>query len=146
MRFMFESARSSAALSAQEFAAHIEGVRVSARQVENACAPFDLVLTPASVIPPPKIGENHMHYTELECYHATLRDYAMVFSVPFNVSGQPACSVPIGLDANRLPVGVQIVGKWGDEALVLQLAAEIEAAAPWIQRRPPIWAGDLAAD
>jgi amidase len=140
MRFMFESARSSAAMTAYEYLMHTEGIRIAGREIETACSPFDLVLTPMSIIPPPKIGQNHMRDTELEEYHAALRDYGMVFSIPFNISGQPACSVPIDVDAEGLPVGLQIVGPWGDEATVLALAAEIEEASPWIGRHPPIWA------
>jgi amidase len=140
MRFMFESARSAEAFTAHQYVGAIEGIRLAARQLECACNPFDLVLTPMTVGPPPKIGHNHMHHTELEDYHATLRDYGMPFSIPFNISGQPACSIPISLDELGLPVGLQIVGKWGDEATVLALAAALEDAAPWRDRHPSIWA------
>ncbi|PSH62174.1 amidase [Phyllobacterium sophorae] len=138
-RFMFESARDSARMTGFEYAQHVEGIRQGARQMELACLPFDIVLTPMSIIAPPAIGHNHMHHTELNQYHDTLRDYGMVFSVPFNVGGQPACSIPIGIDQNGLPVGLQIVGKWGDDVTVLQLAAEFERAAPWSHLRPPTW-------
>jgi amidase len=141
MRFMFESARSAEAFMAHHYVAAIEGVRLAARQIENLCNSFDLVLTPMTVGPPPKIGHNHMNRTELEDYHATLRDYGMAFSIPFNISGQPACSIPIAVDELGLPVGVQVVGRWGDEATVLALASEIEAASPWRDRHPSLWAG-----
>jgi amidase len=141
MRFMFESARAAEAFMAHQYVAAIEGVRLAARQIECVCNPFDLVLTPMTVGPPPKIGHNHMHRTELEEYHATLRDYGMAFSIPFNISGQPACSIPISVDELGLPVGVQVVGQWGDEATVLALAAELEAASPWRDRHPSLWAG-----
>jgi amidase len=144
MRFMFESARSAEAFTAHQYVGAIEGIRLAARQLECACNPYDLVLTPMTVGPPPKIGHNHMQHTELEDYHATLRDYGMAFSLPFNVSGQPACSIPIAVDDLGLPVGLQIVGKWGDEATVLALAAEFEEAAPWRDRRPSLWAGSTA--
>jgi amidase len=145
MRFMFESARSAEAFTAHQYVAAIEGIRLAARQLESACDPFDLVLTPMTVGPAPKIGHNHMHRTELEEYHATLRDYGMPFSVPFNMSGQPACSIPISLDELGLPVGLQIVGKWGDDAKVLALAAQLEVAAPWRDMRPSVWAGSGAS-
>jgi aspartyl-tRNA(Asn)/glutamyl-tRNA(Gln) amidotransferase subunit A len=56
---------------------------------------------------------------------------------PFNVSGQPAISVPCGLTAARLPVGLQIVGRRGDEGAVLRVAAAYEAATGWHRLRPP---------
>lgn len=143
MRFMFESARDSAGMTGYEYAQHVEGIRQGARQMEIACQGFDILVTPMSIIAPPSIGQNHMHFTELNQYHDTLRDYGMVFSVPFNVGGQPACSIPIGEDPDGLPVALQIVGKWGDDATVLQLAAEFERAAPWAKKHPPIWVGHL---
>lgn len=54
----------------------------------------------------------------------------------WNVTGQPAAAVPAGLDDDGLPVGVQLVGRHGDDALLVSLSAQIEAARPWIQRRP----------
>ena len=62
---------------------------------------------------------------------------AFPFSVPFNISRQPAASVPIGESASGLPIGVQIVGRYGADRLVLQAAAALEEALPWAQRLPP---------
>ncbi len=65
------------------------------------------------------------------------------FSAPFNLTGQPAATVPCGFDAAGLPIGLQLVGRWHDDATVLRAAAAYEAAAPWSQDRPPI--GDIPA-
>jgi amidase len=54
----------------------------------------------------------------------------------WNVTGQPGAAVPAGLDDDGLPVGVQLVGRHGDDALLLSLSAQLEAARPWIERRP----------
>jgi aspartyl-tRNA(Asn)/glutamyl-tRNA(Gln) amidotransferase subunit A len=59
------------------------------------------------------------------------------FSYPFNITGQPAISVPCGLDGAGLPVGLQIVGRRFDDAGVLRLAAAYERARPWATRYPP---------
>jgi amidase len=60
------------------------------------------------------------------------------YCVPWNHLGNPAMSVPAGLSPEGLPLAVQIVGRPGDEATLLSLAAQIEAARPWADRRPPI--------
>lgn len=60
------------------------------------------------------------------------------FCVPWNHLGNPAMSVPAGLGANGLPLAVQIIGRPGDEATLLSLAAQLEAERPWADARPPI--------
>jgi len=60
------------------------------------------------------------------------------FNVLWNSTGQPAASVPAGLSATGLPLAVQLVGRPHDEATLLSLAAQIEHARPWAQRRPPV--------
>ncbi len=59
------------------------------------------------------------------------------FTYPFNLTGQPAATVPCGFASDGLPVGLQIVGRWHDDASVLRAAAAYEAAAPWAQETPP---------
>jgi amidase len=61
----------------------------------------------------------------------------MGWTVPFNLSGQPAASVPLYWNAQNLPIGTQLVGRYGAEQTLLNLAAELEQAQPWAQRRPP---------
>ena len=53
------------------------------------------------------------------------------FTFPFNITGQPAISLPLGRSADGLPIGVQLVGRLFDEARLIGLAAQIERAAPW---------------
>ena len=59
-------------------------------------------------------------------------------TAPFNLSGQPALSVPCGFDSDGLPVGLQIAGRPFDEATVLQVGSAYEASTPWLRRRPPV--------
>ncbi len=61
----------------------------------------------------------------------------MPFTPVFNLTGQPAVSVPAGFGGDGLPLSVQLVGRPGEEATLYSLAGQIEAAAPWSHRRPP---------
>jgi amidase len=64
--------------------------------------------------------------------------------VPFtpiaNITGQPAMSVPLYWNAENLPLGSHFIGRFGDEATLFRLAAQLEAAHPWAHRRPPVCA------
>jgi aspartyl-tRNA(Asn)/glutamyl-tRNA(Gln) amidotransferase subunit A len=60
------------------------------------------------------------------------------FTFPFNLTGQPAASVPAGWTADGLPVGLQIVGRRWEDALVLRACAAFEALQPWADRLPPV--------
>ncbi len=102
---------------------------------------FDLLVTPTMAIAPPRAG------TVLEKVHQHPSDTApevlsmAVFTGVFNVTGQPAISLPLHWSADGLPVGVQIVaGPW-QEGLLVRVAAQLELALPWEGRRPPLVAG-----
>ena len=57
----------------------------------------------------------------------------------YNLSGQPAVSVPLHWTDQELPIGVMLAGRMGDEATLISLSAQLEAARPWAHRHPPIW-------
>jgi amidase len=87
---------------------------------------FDILCTPVLNGAPPKIGWLSDPIEGLGRVTSTMQ-----YTAQFNVTGQPAASIPAGFDANGLPVGVQIVGRHCSEAILLQLAAQIESEAPW---------------
>ena len=60
------------------------------------------------------------------------------FTYPFNLTGQPAATVPVGFDRAGLPIGLQIAGRWRDDLTVLRAAAAFEQLAPWADKRPPV--------
>jgi len=61
-----------------------------------------------------------------------------VFAFPFNISGQPAISLPTAMAAEGISIGVQLVGRYGDEATVLAISALLQSRLPWAYRKPPI--------
>ena len=71
------------------------------------------------------------------------RSFPIAAYVPFtalqNMTGQPAISLPLAWSKAGLPIGVQFVGRFGEEHLLLQLAAQIEKAEPWNRKRPPVY-------
>lgn len=62
------------------------------------------------------------------------------FAQPFNLSGQPGVSVPTVWTDDGIPLGVHLAGRRGDDQLLLQVAAQLETAMPWADRRPPSFA------
>lgn len=126
-------------LSGVDHAASIRTIRRANRQIQAELLPFDLFLTPTLTQPPRPVGYWDMSEPDVDRYNARWTDAAFMFA--FNLSGLPAISVPAAWTAQNVPLGIQLVGRYGDEATLLRTAAELEAARPWIQRRPPVCAG-----
>ena len=97
---------------------------------------FDVLLTPTLGEPPPRVGEL-MPPAEAP-FSTQGRIAALVpFTTHFNVTGQPALSLPLFWNDEGLPIGSQLVAGYGREDLLIRLAAQLEEAAPWADRRPP---------
>lgn len=98
---------------------------------------FDLLVTPTIPVPPPRLGEQTPD--PAAPLSAWARAGTMVaFTVPFNVTGQPAMSLPLHWNDAGLPIGVQLVAGFGREDVLIRVGAQLETAAPWAERRPPI--------
>ena len=115
---------------------HLLRTMVINREVRRLAAYFqtyDLLVTPATATPPPPHGTLPMTGTDMEAFLSRLFEISP-FSAPFNASGQPAIVLPVHQTADSLPVASQIVGRLAEDALVLQVAAQIEAAQPFRAR------------
>src|SRR4051812_9498928 len=96
--------------------------------VEEAFRDFDVLICASSMDPASRIEDPE----------ETLRTYSRQARTPFNVTGHPAAAMMAGLARNGLPVSVQFVGRYYDDATVLRVAAAYERATPWHKNKPPI--------
>ncbi len=105
---------------------------------------YDVWLTPTVAEPPPKLGVLHPG-PEVSSPNADQVVQGIFQFVPFtqfaNTTGQPAMSMPLHWNDAGLPIGVHFSGRFGDEATLFRLAAQLEQARPWIGSRPPVVAG-----
>jgi len=103
--------------------------------VQRFLARFDLLITPTVAVPPFPVGRAGVN----EIGGRPTSPLAWIaFTYPFNLTGQPAASVPVGFTAAGLPVGLQIVGRRFADRTVLAASAAFEAAAPWAAARPAL--------
>lgn len=96
--------------------------------------PYDLILSPVTAAPAPLLGAMSLDQPYEDFVKVAMT--ASPFTALFNMSGHPAMSVPLHWNANGMPIGVQFAAPFGDEATLLSLAAQLEQAAPWKDRRP----------
>jgi amidase len=96
---------------------------------------YDLLLSPVLAITPPRLGELSEPGLGQQRVVAALQ-----FTPQFNLSGQPAVSLPLHWTPDGLPVGVQLAAAYGREDLLIRVASQLEQAAPWSDRKPPVHA------
>ncbi len=107
-----------------------------AREVARFMQKYDVWLTPTLAEPPPPLGS--FDAPPDNPLGPLMRAAAYAPFTPIqNVTGQPAMSVPLFWNDAGLPVGAHFVGRYGDEATLFRLAAQLEQARPWIERKPP---------
>jgi amidase len=131
-RGLAESAR---ATSAIDYARAVASLQALARRIVAFWNDVDVVLTPTLALPPVPIGWQDAVEGPIA---QLLRNTEFTpFTAVVNLTGQPAMSLPLHWSESGLPIGVHAIGPPAGDALLLSLAAEIEAAAPWAARRPP---------
>jgi amidase len=129
--------------SSPDFLLALASVQAAARQVVSFWAGYDLVLTPTLALPPVPVDWND---DEPDPWLQFGRNTLFTPFTPIvNVTGQPAASVPLHWSAAGLPIGVQLIGRPADEATILRVSAQLEAARPWRERRPQVSAHSAGA-
>jgi amidase len=101
---------------------------------------FDVLVTPTMAQPAPELGIFKVRPGEHPRNVGVRLNEVSPFTAPWNIAGQPAISLPLHMTHGGLPVGVQFVAAYGREDILLRLAAQIERAAPWADRRPRVHA------
>jgi amidase len=127
-------------ITAPDYVASVEYVHAFGRRLAAWWqSGFDLLLTPTTAAPAPELG--YLTSPPDHPFRAFMRAAPYgAYTAAFNLSGQPGLSLPVHWRADGLPVGAQLVAAYGREDLLLQIAAQLEQAAPWNQRRPRIHA------
>jgi amidase len=111
--------------------AYLQAVTRTALQTLSA---YDAVLSPTLASPPVPVG----YFDEVDPPENFERQKRFTpFCALYNVSGQPAVTLPLYWNDDGLPIGVMLAGRMGDEATLISLSAQVEAARPWKDRHPP---------
>ena len=106
-------------------------------QMTDLFEEYDLLLSPTLALPAIPVGEFPEEIAGRPVYPHKYFSFHP-FTYPINAIGHPAASVPAGFSSDGLPIGLQIVGRMGDEETVIAASAAFERARPWIQHRPPV--------
>lgn len=114
-------------------------LRMLTRGVLQRFDSFDVYLCPVMTAPPPLIGfSDPVTVLPREIGKRQMALYP--FAALFNFTGQPSVSLPLGMSAQGLPIGMMFTGRYADEATLYRLAGQLEKELPWGQRRPQVWA------
>lgn len=131
----WELARQARGHSAARLASALGALQSHGRRLSTWLADhFDIVLSPTIAEPPPRLGDFRRDSDPLWPLERS-RPF-VAFTLPFNISGHPAVSLPLHWSAEGLPIGVQLASHYGREDLLLRLASQLEADHPWAHRRP----------
>ena len=130
--------RAAKEMAPRDVAWGLQTIRLIGRQILSLYRDFDVLLQPIQITPPPPLG--FLDPMNVRAREFNRRQGQTFGLTPLaNLTGQPAMSVPMGLSSDRLPLAMMFSGRYGDEATLFRLAAQLEQAQPWIDRKPPIW-------
>ena len=132
---MYERGRN---VSASQYLIAQALLQQASRQFAAFFESHDLFLTPTLGQPPLQIGAIDFMSPATTLLDETMTSFAVACPV-YNITGQPAISLPLHWNREDLPIGVMFGGRYGDEATLIQLAGQLEQAQPWIGRKPPVW-------
>jgi aspartyl-tRNA(Asn)/glutamyl-tRNA(Gln) amidotransferase subunit A len=118
-----------------DFSRAMRAVEVMCSQLDDLLDEYDLLLTPTMGMVAPPVGQPPTSVGGKEVHPQWIFPN---LTVAFNLTGQPAATVPCGFSSDGLPIGLHIVGRRGDEQTVIAASAAFEGARPWIDRRPPV--------
>jgi amidase len=121
-------------VSGAAYAGAIEKMQAWSRGVATWWEDHDVLVTPTSPEPPVRLGE--LAPTNDDPYAPVRMGTLVTFTSPFDITGQPAISLPLHWDAEGLPIGVQLIAAYAREDVLLRLSAQLEQAAPWAERHP----------
>jgi amidase len=127
-------AQAAPAITAAQYVDGLDDMFAWSRQVGAFWDDADVLLVPTSPEPPVPLGL--LAPDRLDTLG--LMPDLVSFTSPFDLTGQPAISLPLHWNADGLPIGVQLVARYGREDELVRLAAQLEAARPWADRRPPL--------
>ena len=124
-------------VSGVAYASQFARINTQVRRIGRFFESVDVLLTPTTATPPPALGVLSTQTHTLESFQQAMAAFCP-FTGAFNATGQPAISLPLHWTPEGLPVGVQLVGRFADDATLLQLAADIERAMPWFDHVAPL--------
>ncbi len=136
-RITWLTAKMGEKITAPDYARAVQTEHRLGRQMAAFHQQWDVLLTPGLASPPVQLGWLDMMMEDVEAYWQRVFAFSP-FTVWFNLTGQPALMLPIGQNAEGLPIAVQLVAPYGDEATLFRLGAQLEAARPWIARKPQL--------
>jgi amidase len=132
------SYKGSRKLTASQVGEGLQNLRIGCREVLAAWRDFDVLLSPVTLAPPPKIG--HLDPVNLDPKEFNRRQsFVFGYTPPYNMTGQPSLSLPLGLSSDGLPIGMMFTARIADEATLYRLAAQLEEAKPWSGRHAKVW-------
>jgi Asp-tRNA(Asn)/Glu-tRNA(Gln) amidotransferase A subunit family amidase len=136
-RITWLTAKMGEAISAPDYVRATQTAHRLGRQMAAFHTQWDVLLTPGLASPAVKLGWLDMMMDDVKEYWQRVFNFSP-FTVWFNLTGQPGLMLPLGQSKGGLPLAVQLVGRYGDEATIIGLGAQLEAARPWFDRRPAL--------